>query len=153
MATAPATAPVRIAVPVAVPPKPHREFFVYGIDFLALTALSVSQSSIQIQADSTFELQKLSFFADVALAAQTQGTRILPLVTLQITDSGTGRNVFSTDLALPSVMGDGQIPFILPVTKMFKPNTSLLVSVTNFSATEDYNLRLSLIGAKIFRFG
>jgi hypothetical protein len=50
------------------------------------------------------------------------------------------------------VFGDGQIPFILPVTKMFSRNASVAFSVANYSAATTYNLRLLMIGAKIFKY-
>lgn len=131
----------------------RRDFFVYGINFLALAAGAAANGSIQIQADADFELQKLSMFADVAAAGQTSASRVLPLVTVQITDTGTGRQVFNTELPIPAVMGDGQIPFILPTTKIFSANASIQFAVTNFDAAQAYNLRILLIGSKLFQFG
>lgn len=130
----------------------RRDFFVYGINFASLAAAASTESSIQIQADSAFEIQKLAFFADIAGAAQTESTRVLPLVTLQITDTGTGRQVFNTPIPIPSIMGDGRIPFILPTTKVFSPSSAVLISVANYSAATAYLLRLQLIGAKVFTY-
>jgi hypothetical protein len=134
-------------------PNIRRDFFVYAINFAALAAGATTESAIQIQADSEFETQKLSMFADIAAAAQTSSTRVLPLVTLQITDTGTGRQMFNLPVPIPAIMGDGQIPFILPTTKTFQPSSAVLISVANYSAATAYNLRLLLIGAKIFNYG
>lgn len=153
MATSPAPA-VKRPSPRPVPlPHPRRDFFVYAVSFASLASGGSANGAIQIQADSDFELQKLSFFADEALAAQEQATRVLPLVTLQMTDTGTGRQIFSTDVPIPAIMGDGQIPFILPTTKMFSANSSVSIAVSNYSAATTYNLRLLLIGSKVFRYG
>lgn len=130
----------------------RRDFFVYAINFLSF-APGATNGSIQIQADADFELQKLSMFADIAQAVQTASTRVLPLVTLQMTDTGTGRQVFNTEIPIPAVMGDGQIPFILPTTKIFSANASIQFAVTNFSAATTYDLRILLIGSKVFQFG
>lgn len=134
-------------------PQTRRDFYVYAINFAALAAAAANTGAIQIQADSDFELQKLSFFADIAAAAQTEATRVIPLVTLQITDTGTGRQTFNTEIPIGAIMGDGRIPFILPTTKIFSANASVAFSVTNYSAATAYNLRLCLIGAKLFRYG
>jgi hypothetical protein len=131
----------------------RRDFFVYGVNFLALAPAAATSSAIQIQADSDFELQKLAFFADIAGGTETEATRGLPLVTLQITDTGTGRQVFSIPVPIPAIMGDGRIPFILPTTKIFSSNASVTFDVVNYSAATTYNLRLLLIGSKLFRFG
>lgn len=147
----PAAAPPQSMQMVAGPTK-RRDFFAYTIAFAALANGEAQQGAIQIQADSDFELTKFTMFADIAEAVQTEATRVLPLVTLQITDTGTGRALFNAPLPIPAIMGDGRIPFILPVPKIFSANASVAVEVTNFSAATEYNLRLSLIGAKIFTY-
>jgi hypothetical protein len=134
-------------------PRKRRDFFAYPILFSNLTAGNAAQGAIQIQSDSDFELQKLTMFADIAQAAETEATRVLPLVTVQITDSGTGRKMFSAPVPVPAIMGDGRIPFILPSPKVYSPNASITIDVANFAAATDYNLRILLIGAKIFSMG
>lgn len=131
----------------------RRDFFVYPITFSGLLAGSALQGAVQIQADSDFELSKLTFFADIATADQTEATRVLPLVTVQITDTGTGRALFSQPVPVPAIMGDGRIPFILPTPKIFSANASVAFLVSNFSGATDYNLRIAMIGAKIFQYG
>lgn len=154
MATSPAPVVRKPAPKRPAPrPAPRREFYVYGIDFEAVAAGTPANGSIQVQADSNFELQKLSFFADIALGDQEQATRVLPLITVQFTDTGTGRQMFNTPIAIPSIMGDGQIPFILPTTKTFQANASILVTLANYSSATDYNVRISLIGSKVFYYG
>lgn len=130
----------------------RRDFFAYTITFDALLAGTSAQGSLQLQSDSEFELTKLTFMADIAAAAETEATRVLPLVTLQLRDSGTARNLFSAPVPIPSIMGDGRIPFILPVPKLFSPNASIAFEVANYSAATDYNLRLNLVGAKVFSY-
>lgn len=128
-----------------------RDFFTYTINFTNLAAGATANGQIQLQNDSDFELEKLSQFSDIAGAAQTADSRVLPLVTVQITDTGTGRQMFSAAVAIGAIMGDGQIPFVLPTTKRFTRNASLAFQVSNFSAATTYaNVRLNLIGAKIF---
>lgn len=131
-----------------------RDFFVYATPSIAVAGVVGTQASnvIQVQADSDFELQKLSFFADTALAAQTASTRILPLVTLQLTDQGSGRALFSTPIAIPAIMGDGQIPYILPTSKIFSASSAIGIDLVNFSAVA-YNVRIVLSGSKLFRLG
>lgn len=132
-------------------PRILRDFFVYAANFSALAAAGVASTTIQVQADSDFELQKLAMFADVAAAAQTDSTRVLPLITIQITDQGSGRQIFQLPIPVPSVFGDGNFPFILPTTKLFVANSAIGIDLVNFSAATTYNLRIALIGAKIFR--
>jgi hypothetical protein len=151
-APAPAGAPVAPVGPQPVSNK-RRDFFAYTITFANLLAGASAQGSLQLQSDSEFELTKLTMFADIAADPETAATRVLPLVTLQMRDSGTARNLFSAPVPIPAIFGDGQIPFILPVPKLFSPNASISFEVSNFAAATDYNLRLLLVGAKVFAYG
>lgn len=145
---------VRPAVRVAdARPAQRRDFFVYDIDFLAIAPGATSNGQIQIQADSDFELQKLTQFSDIAVADQTESTRVLPLVTIQVTDTGTGRQMFNAPVPIAALFGDGRIPFILPTAKIFTQNASVAFTLSNYSAATTYNVRLQLIGAKIFTYG
>lgn len=128
-----------------------KDFYVYEEDFSALASGATALGSINIQADSDFVVQKLTYFADIAAAVQTSNTRVIPLVTVQITDSGSGRNLMEAPLPISNIMGTGELPFILPQPKLFLARTTITVSVTNFSASTTYNLRLSLTGYKVFR--
>lgn len=134
-------------------PSQVRKFAVYAANFASMAAAGTAEQTIQILADSHFELQKLSFFTDLAGAAQTQSTRVLPLQTIQITDTGTGEQLFNIPVPIPAIMGDGQIPFILPTTRVFDPSAAIIVSLTNYSAATAYLTRILLIGAKIYKYG
>lgn len=134
------------------PPAQMRDFFVYDIDFAALAPNGTANGQIQIQADSDFELQQLAHFSDIAAATETESSRVLPLVTIQITDTGTGRQMFNAPVPIPALFGDGRIPFVLPTTKMFSRNASVSFVLSNYDAAATYNIRLQLIGAKIFTY-
>lgn len=126
------------------------DFFVYTINFLNLGAGSTQSSNLQIEADSDFKLVKLAQFSDIGYD-QDRSSYVIPLVTIQITDTGSGRQLFNTPTPIPSLFGSGEIPFILPVARIFKARSSVAIQVNNFSTSSAYNLRLSLIGTKIFK--
>lgn len=128
-----------------------KDFYIYEEDFNGLAAGGSASGSVNIQADSDFVIQKLSYFADVAGAAQTENSRVIPLITVLVTDSGSGRNLMESQVAVPSLFGTGQLPFILPQPKLFLARTTITLAVTNFSAATTYDLKLSLIGYKVFR--
>lgn len=130
-----------------------KDFFAYEVDFSALASGVTATGSVNIQADSGFLVQKMAVFADIAAAIQTDSSRVIPLCTCQLTDTGSGRNLFSTEVPIPSVFGQGNLPFILPQPKLFSPKSTLSVTITNFSAATTYNIRLSFIGQKVFYRG
>lgn len=132
-----------------------RDFYTYEEDFAAanLTAGATLNGSIEIQADSDFVWQKALYFADIAAAAQTDSSRVIPLVTVQLIDTGSGRNLFETAAPVPSIYGTGELPFVLPVPRLFFARSTIQVQVSNFSAATAYGLRLSFVGYKAYPKG
>lgn len=126
------------------------DFFVYTATFAALAPAAVATQNIQIQANSAFKWQKSTYQADIAAAAYTSGAVPIPNVQIQITDSGTGRQLFSSALPVIGIFGNGGLPFILPQNRIFMERSNIQITATNFDAAVTYNLRLMLIGTKIF---
>lgn len=129
----------------------NKDFYIYTSNIISIAAAASASDNINIEADSDFYLQKLSFFADVAAAAQTDSSRVLPLVTIQITDTGSGRQLFSSETPIPAVFGYGSIPFILPNPRRFAANSVISIAYTNYEAVNTYQLYLAFIGMKIYR--
>jgi len=130
-----------------------KDFYIYQEDFAAVAPNNSATGSIQIQADSDFILQKLTYFADIAAAAQTADSRVVPLMTLQIIDTGSGRNLIETPAPIPSFFGTGELPFILPTPRVFFARSTITLNVANFDAAATYNLKLSFIGYKAYPEG
>ena len=135
----------------AAPGYMARDFFVYEVDFSALAAGTSSTASFSVQADSDFLWTSGTFFADIAAGAQTDDSRVIPLVSLLITDTGSGRQLMNTAVPVASLFGTGQLPFVLPRQRLFRANSNVTITANNFSAATAYNLRLSFIGEKGFR--
>lgn len=142
-------------MPTNINPAPYNayDFFVYELDFAALTAGDSASGQFTIQQEADFILTKITVVSDIAGAAVTDSTRVIPLVTLMINDTGSGRNLMNTAVPIPNLFGSGGLPFILPRQRIFVASSVVNVTVSNYSAATDYNLRLSFIGEKAFRFG
>lgn len=126
----------------------NTDYYAYGGTVSSIAAGALSTVNVQVEADANFLANKFNVFASIAGAAQTDDSRVLPLVTLQIQDTGSGRNLFNTPLALPNISGYGSLPFIIPINRVFKSNTSIQFTFTNFSAATTYRLDFALIGIK-----
>lgn len=126
------------------------DWYVYNVAFTGIAPAAQQTANVAIEADANFILVKLSGFADIAEGAQTYNTRVVPLVTLQITDTGSGRNLLNGETAWSNIVGWGEIPYILPIRRKFKANSTIRVQATNFDAAATYNLRLSFSGIKDF---
>lgn len=129
------------------------DWFVFGINALNMAPGANVNANIQIQADSDFKLIKLSVFSDIALAAQLSGTLVIPLVTVQIVDTGSGRQLFSQPIPIPALFGSGMLPHILPVPRIFKARTNIALQFANYDAAATYNIRMAFEGSKIFSLG
>lgn len=104
----------------------------------------------QIEADSYFYMNALSYQADTALANVTHATNIIPLVTAQIFDSGSGRQLMANPVPVNCIMAElGGNPFRLPKPRRFAPTSQIQITLVNYSAIA-YNLSICLSGFKVY---
>ncbi len=128
-----------------------KRFFSYSVIALAIASGGTADKSFQIESDAHFILQKMTCFADVAAAAQTDSSRVLPLVTLLITDSGSSRQMMDAPLPIPALMGTGELPYILPTPHKFSANSTVSIALANYDAALAYNLYLVFSGVKVWQ--
>lgn len=132
----------------------YLSFYNYTFSLDALTAGSVDSDVINIENDSQFVWTKTSYFVDIAGAAQTNDTRVIPLIYCQFTDSGSARQFFDEPQPINNIGGQGNIPFILPAPFIFSNNANIAGSFQNYSAATDYaNFKISLIGYRVYAYG
>jgi hypothetical protein len=128
----------------------QKKFFTYNINFASLAATASSTGSFTVQADADFHVYKLAYFADIAAAIQTDSSRVIPLCTVLITDTGSASQLMDSAVPLSSLFGEGDKPFILPYAYPIKASSNVQATLTNFSAATTYALRLSFIGVKVY---
>ena len=129
----------------------RRDFYIYEAEALGIAAAGgTANDVINIEADSDFILQKMTYEADIAAAAYTFTTNPIPLVTIQIIDTGSGRQLMQQPIPINSFMGDGKLPFYLPNPRKFLRNSTIQIAFVNFDAAIVYNIRLAFIGYKIY---
>jgi hypothetical protein len=110
----------------------------------------VTQLIFQIEADSYFYMNAFSYTADVAGAALTESTNVIPLVSIILNDSASGRNLMANAVPLPSIFGDGKRPFRLPKPRRVAPTAQITATLTNYSAGTTYDLWVTLSGFKVY---
>lgn len=128
----------------------RRDFYVYEAETIAIAVGASTNDTISIEADSDFILQKLTYAADIAGASQTESSRIIPNVLLQIIDTGSGRQLMQDPIPIPSFFGVGMLPFILPNPRLFMRNSTIQVAFTSFEAAITPDVRLAFIGYKVY---
>lgn len=128
-----------------------RDFYSYTQRFVLAGAVGTVQTlAYQIEADSYFYMNALSYQADEALADLTHATNVIPLVNCLIFDSGSGRQLMANPVPLNCIAAElGGNPFRLPKPRRFAPTSQIQVSLTNYSANA-YNISLCLSGFKVY---
>lgn len=127
-----------------------RDFYSYTQRAAALANGATTSLTFQIEADSYFYMNALSYTADIAAGPLTESTNVLPLVTLTLLDSGSGRQLMANAVPIPSIMGDGKRPFRLPKPRRFVPTAQITATLVNYSAGTTYNVSLTLSGFKVY---
>ncbi|HYM34704.1 MAG TPA: hypothetical protein VET48_04860 [Steroidobacteraceae bacterium] len=127
----------------------NRDFFWFAHAKISIAAAANATSTILLDADGDFYCVAMSYWADIAAAAVTDSGWIIPLVTVQLTDSGSGYALMNTPIPIGSFMGDGKRPYRLIRPRVFSAQAQIQFSFNNFSVATTYNLQVILHGYKI----
>ena len=132
----------------------RRDFYIYEAEALGLAPAASANDIINIEADSDFILQKFAYHAvdSAATDSPTDSTRFWPNITIQLVDSGSGRQLMQNPIPVTSFYGNGELPFILPNPRKFLRNSTIQVAFTSFEpgGGTTFDLRLAFIGYKIY---
>jgi hypothetical protein len=130
-----------------------------GIDFTWQQALVQGLSSVnpagvaQIQIDAGFDFYWVasSQASDVAEAAQTNGSLVVPLVTVLISDTGSQKQLMNFPVPIGSIFGSGYEPYRLLIPRLVRGNAVLQFSFTSYvaSGTTYSNIYLVLHGFRL----
>jgi len=110
------------------------EFFSYPITFNMLAATPFEGTgTIQIQSDADFIINQTEYsFIDDTVPNPTVLARFLPSgLRVQLTDSGSARNLINAPVPIPTLFGDGLLPFILPTPKRIAASSVLTVTISS----------------------
>lgn len=124
------------------------DFFIYGTDFLPLTASLTTTNNINIDGGSAF------YIVSTALVeTATDNTTFLAQrpITCSMLDTGSGRQLSNIAIHVDNWFGTAQRPFLWPIPKLIAPNSTFSVTLANLEAT-DRNVRVAFHGIKIFNF-
>lgn len=124
-----------------------KEFFVYGANMLPLAAGAQATADIAIQADADFLIVAaalvLTDAANVVFAANR------PL-TVQITDTGSGRALMNAPMHVDNIYGTAQLPAYWPLPALMNQGGTISTTIVNLDAANGWNIRFAYLGFKIF---
>ena len=121
------------------------------VSTLASTAPTAT-AVINLDADSSFYCVAMTYTCSIADAILTESTWVLPLVRVLITDTGSGKSLMNTPMAIPAIMGDGKRPYRFVRPRVFQANATIQFSFTSFVAagTTYSDLQITLHGFKVY---
>jgi hypothetical protein len=134
-------------------PDIEAEYFVYQFPEFPTITLVPQQQQVIIQSNTAFEMREILYYYNVADAQFTQATRPVPNITLQLQDSGSGKNMFNAPAPIATVASHGENRRrALNWTRIFSPNSTITATIQNFDvAVVTGNLFLTLIGRHLYR--
>lgn len=130
-----------------------RSFFVYPVPVTAVAAAGgVGTATVRIESATDFHWIKAAWWADntTAPVLQTEATRQLPAIDVQIQLSGSDRNLFNAPVPITSVFGTGELPFVLPFPMILIANSDVRFNFVNREPANAFAVRCALIGWKDF---
>jgi hypothetical protein len=128
--------------------------YTYNIIFAAsLAAAANSTVTLQFDQVTVFKWVRTTCYANIADASQLDSTRVLPCVTLKITDAGSGMAFMNSPVPMFDVAGHGDLPYVLPTPQFVLANAVLQFTALNITAGTTYtNLMLQLHGYKLYNY-
>lgn len=132
----------------------RRDFYAYQarVSGLAATVGTQLQDIITIEADANFYWTKSAAYGQIADDAPTVApSGVIPGVSVQINDTGSGRNIFNEPVPLSAMAGQAGLPFVLDYPRLVMRNSTLQVTFTQLTDNALYSdVFLTLIGFKVY---
>lgn len=107
--------------------------FDYAFTSVAIPANSSGSVSIVIDSDADFEAHALTYFSYITAdpSAQTDANRYIPIVSINIQDTGTSEFIFSQQVPINTVAGTGEQPAFLRKPRVFSSRSNVTLFYTN----------------------
>ena len=109
------------------------------------------QDIISIEADANFYWTKTTVFGLIGGAAPTAAPAgVIPAATVQINDTGSGRNIFNEPVPLSDIAGQAGLPFVMDYPRLVMRNSTLQVTFTAISSQAYSDIYLTFVGFKVY---
>ena len=124
--------------------------FDYAFASVSIPSNSSGSVSIVIDSDADFEMDSLVYFAFPTSdpSPQTAANRYIPIISINIQDTGTSEFIFSQQIPLDTVCGTAGFPGKLRKPRVFASRSNVTLYYTSTQAS-DVTLSVVLRGRKL----
>jgi hypothetical protein len=130
-------------------PQIVKAYYSYTLYFASVASGANSTANTQIQSDSAFLVQALSF---ATFDLTTNGAITAPFSTIQITIQASGSTLFDQPIPITNAFGTGQFPFVMPTARLLPANSVVTGALVNVASTNAQRYYLTLHGKKLFNY-
>lgn len=137
---------------VQLKPNQYRVWFTYAtVDTGSMAANAVATPSIQIQADSAFEVIKLTSATAIQTTTNTSSIDTMNrTLSVLMYDTGSGAQLSNIAVPIDAMFGTAKQPYVLPCSRVFNPSAVINFTITNTGTTVYTSCILALHGWKIY---
>jgi len=114
------------------------DYFFYACDPGSIANGGTGSSQIQIDAGTDFLWIATTYQSNLAASTFTLSSITVPLMTLTIQDTGATKNLMNTPVPLNCIAGTGEFPYRLIEPRLFRANSTINFTWTNYSGSETY---------------
>lgn len=129
------------------PTRDGSDIMFYATTVASLAASATANSNIQIDSGVDFYWFASTYQCDLAGAAQTESSVVIPLATILVNDTGSRKNLMNQAFPLTQVAGPGERPYRLVRPRLFRASSTITFTWANYSSATTYtNLYFVLHG-------
>lgn len=131
-----------------------RDAFTYTISLesgATLAPAAATTLTFNIDGESDFFWDKGTIYADVANDGTLYNAGELPGVLITIVDTNSQRPMMNNPTPVSNHFGTGELPFILPIRKLFQSKATVKLAIQNITDNKTYTrLDFSFVGIKAY---
>lgn len=131
-----------------------KDYFSYQVGLATNTTLAPAGTTtltFNIAGESDFFWTSAQIAANTANDGTSWSADLKPAVYVTITDNYTSQPLMNNPVPVGSIFGNGQLPFILPIRKVFFAKATVKLQLSNYSDNQTFTqLEFTFTGIKAY---
>jgi hypothetical protein len=123
--------------------------YAYTVTFSSLAPAATASQVINVAANADFIVTEFHSRSNVSVTAQTISNMTAPFVRVLVTDSGSNEQFTQSAVDLITYTTVGNFANELPYPRIVSGRSTLTVQLSNYSASETYNIDFVAMGVLV----